>query len=260
LRLSSSSAARGSKGVESGHRGVNGVGAEPSASTHISSVKAGSAEAEDLLGVATGIPSIAGLVAGRPAEVATPTLSATTGASSAVLSSGVGGAAGLAGLHTGGSPGASPVDARLITDAHVATPMDQPGFVPAFSARIATLVRDGVEQARIRLHPLDMGPVAVQMALDGTQVRVDLAAEVAATRQLLEQSLPSLAGALREAGFTLSGGGVFQQSRQGFGGEPSASSRPGSATDDRSEAAEDIAPARLGSLGRPSRGLVDVFA
>jgi flagellar hook-length control protein FliK len=86
--------------------------------------------------------------------------------------------------------------------------MRRPEFVPVFSARIATLVQQGVEQARVHLNPVEMGPVSLQLSMDGLQVRVDMTAEVAATRQVLEQALPTLAGALREAGFTLSGGGV----------------------------------------------------
>ena len=78
------------------------------------------------------------------------------------------------------------------------------------SARIAALVRDGVEHARVHLNPVEMGPVSLNLSMDGRQVRVDMTAEVLATRLVLEQSLPTLAGALREAGFTLSGGGVFQ--------------------------------------------------
>ena len=41
-----------------------------------------------------------------------------------------------------------------------------------------------------------------------------MAAENGLTRQALEQSMPLLAGSLREAGLTLSGGGVFEQPRQ----------------------------------------------
>jgi flagellar hook-length control protein FliK len=37
---------------------------------------------------------------------------------------------------------------------------------------------------------------------------------MASTRQALEQAMPALAGSLREAGLTLSGGGVFEQPRQ----------------------------------------------
>jgi flagellar hook-length control protein FliK len=98
--------------------------------------------------------------------------------------------------------------AAAVADTFIAQDVRRPEFVPVFSARIATLVQEGIEQARVHLNPLDMGPVSLQLSLDGLQVRVDMTAEVAATRQVLEQALPSLAGALREAGFTLSGGGV----------------------------------------------------
>lgn len=91
---------------------------------------------------------------------------------------------------------------------------DTPEFLPALSRQIAFFARDGVEHARVHLNPTEMGPIQVQLALDGTQVRLDLSAEAAATRQLLEQSLPQLASSLREGGFTLAGGGVFQQPRE----------------------------------------------
>jgi flagellar hook-length control protein FliK len=98
--------------------------------------------------------------------------------------------------------------AATVADTFIAQDVRRPEFVPVFSARISTLVQEGIEQARVHLNPVDMGPVSLQLSLDGLQVRVDMTAEVAATRQVLEQALPSLAGALREAGFTLSGGGV----------------------------------------------------
>ncbi len=103
-----------------------------------------------------------------------------------------------------GGPRAGGVDVSVQRELH------HPEFVPAFSARVAMLVRDGVEQARVHLNPAEMGPVSLQMSLDGQRVRVEMMAELAATRQVLEQSLPSLASALRDAGFTLHGGGVSQ--------------------------------------------------
>ena len=107
------------------------------------------------------------------------------------------------------APASSPATAAAtVADTFIAQDVRRPEFVPVFSARIATLVQEGVEQARVHLNPVDMGPVSLQLSLDGMQVRVDMTAEVAATRHVLEQALPSLAGALREAGFTLSGGGV----------------------------------------------------
>jgi flagellar hook-length control protein FliK len=67
-----------------------------------------------------------------------------------------------------------------------------------------------------------MGPISVQIALQGTQAQVDFGADSSATRQIIESGLPELAAALREAGFTLSGGGVSQHPRgQADGQTPS---------------------------------------
>ncbi len=138
--------------------------------------------------------------------------------------------------------------------------LDSPAFAPALSARIATLVRDGVEEARIQVNPADMGPVAVQLAMEGSDVRVDLAAELESTRQILEQALPSLASALRESGFTLTGGGVFQQPRDtSGGGQAPQNGRRGRAGTDPADAR--VSTVSLAGTGRqPPRGLVDLYA
>lgn len=187
------------------------------------------------------------------------------------------------------------------TAVDTALPQDvrRPEFVPAFSARIATLVQEGVEHARVHLNPLEMGPVSLQLSLDGQQVRVDMTAELAATRLVLEQALPTLAGALREAGFTLSGGGVSQpvteaanlggqepRNAGGSAGEPppqtsgSSTGPAGQQADGRRAPEGDAGPnhgsrtitateglateLHLNADGRPQltqgRGLVDTFA
>ena len=87
-------------------------------------------------------------------------------------------------------------------------------FSTQLGAQITTFVRDGVQHARLHLNPAEMGPVTVRIQVDGQSAQVHLAAEHALTRQALEQSMPLLAGSLREAGLTLSGGGVFEQPRQ----------------------------------------------
>ena len=135
---------------------------------------------------------------------------------------------------------------------------DSPQFPGMLGARVAAMVRDGVEQARIALNPAELGPVSVQIELAGTQVRVDLAAEVEATRIALEQALPALAGSLREAGFTLAGGGVFQQARDGGSGDPASGGnrQDGGSPTTRAVAAE---PGPAPRAHRP-QGLVDLYA
>jgi len=158
--------------------------------------------------------------------------------------------------------GATATQEASTTAARIDAALNSPEFAPLLGARIAALVRDGIEQARIALNPQEMGPVSVQLALDGSKVSVELAAEVEATRLALELALPSLAGALHEAGFTLAGGGVFQQSRDSGGGtspqEGGAWSERGTAAaqgDARSTAVPTRTPRE-----RTPRGLVDLYA
>ena len=123
------------------------------------------------------------------------------------------------------TPGAGSVvtlaKAAALHEARIATAVTDPGFAPALGATLTLLARDGVEQARLNLHPAEMGPITVQIAVSGTAARVDFHADVAATRAALEAALPALASALQDAGLSLSGGGVFQSSVDAQAGQAS---------------------------------------
>jgi flagellar hook-length control protein FliK len=104
----------------------------------------------------------------------------------------------------------------------IATPLDAPDFPSALGLQLSVFARDGIQQAELQLNPAEMGPVSVQITMDGTQARVDFGADLAATRHVIEAGLPELASALRDAGFTLAGGGVSQHSQgRGDRGDPS---------------------------------------
>jgi len=141
----------------------------------------------------------------------------------------------------------------------LSTPVTSPDFSQALAAQLTTLARDGIQQATLQLHPTEMGPIEVNIVLDGAQAQVDFSAAHALTRQAIESGLPSLAAALNGAGLTLSGGGVFEQ-RPGT---------PGSRTSGQDGGAPGAADGADGELdGRSSpaprhhvvRGLVDVYA
>jgi flagellar hook-length control protein FliK len=85
-----------------------------------------------------------------------------------------------------------------------------------------------------------------------------MSADLAPTRQWLEQALPTLAATLRDAGLTLAGGGVFEQASggQGQGGTPGQSGRS-SAGD---SAAPDTATAPPTAMPARRRGVVDLVA
>ncbi|CAN5919887.1 hypothetical protein BH11PSE8_BH11PSE8_44270 [soil metagenome] len=151
------------------------------------------------------------------------------------------------------------------TSVNVPTPVDSPDFPQALGVQLSVLARDGIQHAELHLNPTDMGPVSVVIAMDGTQARIDFGADVAATRHAIESGLPELASALRDAGFTLTGGGVSQQASQqqsssgrgdGRGGDGEGRSRSVSGGGG-SDAAE---PSAGASRRTVSNGGLDLYA
>ncbi len=167
-------------------------------------------------------------------------------------------AAGAAALNP---PSASVREATAPVAVAVATPVNAPDFAQALGMQLSVLARDGVQQAELHLNPADMGPVSVQIVMDGTQARVDFGADVAATRQAIEAGLPELASALRDAGFTLAGGGVSQHSSSrsdssGAGGNDGQGGRR------EARRVSDAGAARVGAAARRvvTAGGLDLYA
>jgi flagellar hook-length control protein FliK len=159
------------------------------------------------------------------------------------------------------STGTSPVAAEApMLAVPMPVPLESPEFAQAFGLEISTLARDGIQQAELHLNPAEMGPVSVQIVLDGEKARIDFGAQAAATRAAIEASLPELAAALRDAGLTLAGGGVSQHpgQRGDSRGDGDAGS-PRSAPRERSDAV--AAPASRPVLrSRAGPGGVDLYA
>ena len=149
-----------------------------------------------------------------------------------------------------GTSPATPAEARLPTGPANAD------FGAQISAQVTTFVRNGVEHARLHLNPADLGPVQVQIQVEGNTAAVHLSADNAQTRQALEQALPQLAGSLRDAGLTLTGGGVSQQPRQDAGRDASTHRGPGHRDPD------DAGPESVDPVAAPARrrGVVDLVA
>lgn len=220
----------------------------------------------DAPSVAAPLPS-----AGResPALPVTADPAATVSAASRVASGEVPGAdtgsavpPAAAGVGAAQAPGLAHGPFSAVAGAHrhddVHEPVGSPRFAPALGERVVTLVRDGVEQAQMRLNPAELGPIAVHIRVDGTRAEVEFSAAQALTRQALQDAVPALAGALRESGLTLAGGGVFEQPREARdpGADAAPRGGPGAGSGpERSTDAQLAAPVR----GR-ARGIVDLFA
>jgi flagellar hook-length control protein FliK len=169
----------------------------------------------------------------------------------------------LAGPASAGSSSAAPPAAA---EARLPSGPGHPDFAPQLGAQLTLFVREGVQQARLQLHPAEMGPITVHIRVDGGAAQVHMAAEHAATRQALEQAMPTLAGSLREAGLTLTGGGVFEQPRDPRGdignGNDGSGSRAGSQRGDTGAepGQREVASALPAPLRGARRGVVDLVA
>jgi len=141
------------------------------------------------------------------------------------------------------------------------TPVDAPDFAAALGVEVSMLVQDGVQKAELHLNPAETGPVSIHITLDGTAARVDFGADVAATRAAIERGLPELASALRDAGFTLAGGGVSQHANGRAGGGDDDSGRQAT----RIDGGGGTAPASISAESRRvvrtvAAGGIDLYA
>ena len=156
------------------------------------------------------------------------------------------------------APGLTPASLTTSVDASVAPSIASPDFAQAFAVRVTVLVQDGVQSAELHLNPVETGPVSVQIVVDGDQARINFGADALATRQAIEASLPELAGALREAGMTLQGGGVSQHARDPGGESKAAEGSAAARGIVRSE--DDARPAPAARQRLVAAGGVDVYA
>ena len=199
---------------------TTGTATDPRAALAAADASAGSdARAEPSVEAPAG-PLFAGVLAETGASHATTASSATGHTNNDAAASTVQAAAFMGNI----TPGAG----SAVAASTLSTPVHSPDFAAAFGMQVSVLAKDGVQQAELHLNPAEMGPVSILITLDGTQARVDFGADAAATRHAIEAGLPELASALRDAGFTLAGGGVAQHSgSNGSNGGDADPNRPG---------------------------------
>jgi flagellar hook-length control protein FliK len=157
------------------------------------------------------------------------------------------------------NPGHSGLADSTAVSVNLPAPVQSPEFRELLGSQISLLAKDGVQSAELHLNPAEMGPVSVQITLDGTQARVDFGADSAQTRHIIEAGLPELASALRDAGLTLSGGGVSQHAGgRGDQAETSRSNKSGSRRGD--DNVVDAVQRPSISTRRVALGGVDLYA
>lgn len=234
------------------------AGAQPGAMlTAAADAKAEPASHDPALAGASG-QDFAALLAAAPDAQAVQALDAAATAAPTALD--LAAPAGALGAHPAAPPGAHALAGSPAAPvATLATPLHAPDFSQALAAQLATFARDGVQEATLQLNPAEMGPIQVQITVDGQQAQIDFSAAHAATRQALEHGLPTLAAALHAEGLTLSGGGVFEQR------QPASRDASGQAGDGMRRRGRDGVDAVGAEAARSAplpaaRGLLDLYA
>lgn len=179
-------------------------------------------------------------VAGRPLAQERP-LAAATGSPAAAAWAPVSGAGGMA-------------DAPAPVQVSLDTPVNRPEFRDELAAQVSSFAHGGIQEAVLTLNPAEMGPITVQIVLDGTQATVDFQALQPATRELIEASLPALASALHGEGLTLSGGSVGDQRSPSQGDAQARGGRQGA------EGVEPLDGAPVRASVRRTEGALDLYA
>lgn len=140
----------------------------------------------------------------------------------------------------------------------IATPVHSPAFPQALGQQLAMALRMDLGQAELILSPAELGPVRIELSLDGDAASVHFAAINPETRQALEQSLPQLRALFAEQGLSLADTHVGPGFHRESDGRPADAPQRWPA-DPRPDAAIDGGIRPMNAPTRPD-ALVDLFA
>lgn len=107
----------------------------------------------------------------------------------------------------------------------IATPLRLNGhFQEGLMQRFQFMLGTEVQQARVIIDPPQLGPLDLRVAIQGGEAQVQMTAQQAATRDLLEQSLPRLREMFAEAGLQLTDADIRQGHQGAYNGADDARS------------------------------------
>lgn len=152
--------------------------------------------------------------------------------------------------------GATPLDGPMQLQA--TQPATAPQFTQELGEQIAWMgsAAGSVKEARIKLHPEELGSMDVRVNVDGGKVNVAIMAQHPAAVHAVQQTLANLDSMLAHHGLSLGQAEVNQGGAQqgGNGGSSGQGTGQGSSSDSQAE------PLSVASTSRVSRGLVDETA
>jgi flagellar hook-length control protein FliK len=134
-----------------------------------------------------------------------------TGTGSGTLADGNGTAA-LQQLST--SAAATPSDAAPVPTVRVHADVDSSDFPQGVADQVSLAVDNGWSSAKLSVNPPQLGPIELQIAVQGAHAQVAMSTHSAVTREALESSVPKLRDMLNSQGFTQVSVDISQRSFQ----------------------------------------------
>lgn len=157
------------------------------------------------------------------------------------------------------SPSLSPMThAAPVHQAALPSRPGEPAFATDLAAEVRVMVEGGLQEAELSLHPAELGPIQVQLRVNGGSADISLVAANGFTRDGLTQALPELREMLASQGLQLGQAGV-DGGRDGRGfadARPRQESRgPGPSVASHDSSITTAAPRRAAV-----RSLLDLYA
>ena len=161
-------------------------------------------------------------------------------------------------LATAAAPASMPTStaqAPVVPQLQLSSSPGSAGFAGDLGQQVVWLSQQGVQQAKVRLHPEDLGSLDVKLSVSHGRVDVVFSAQHPAAVAAVQQSLPQLDHMLAQHGLALGHAEVGQQQSQGNGharGDGGATSAAGEAGDVQDVTSTAVVASRV--------GLLDAFA
>lgn len=173
------------------------------------------------------------------------------------------------------APGTSPIQAsgadslfaqaltgvgETLPAAHVPVTVGQPGWGRAVGEQMIWFVSQNIRSASLRLNPQHLGPMEMQVQMDGDKASIAFTSQHAQVRDALESALPRLREMFAANGLDLVNVNVSQHNGSSRGNahlgmfQPAASNTPGP-----DAATDEILPGAMAPVVVSVRGLVDYY-
>lgn len=184
-------------------------------------------------------PTTAPATSSVPADGLPPFLSAVTRSAPAAI-------AAASGMNSAGAPGTATLNLR------------QQGWENSLSKNVNFMIRENMNSLQVKVNPAELGPINLHLSMDQDKLSVQINANQATTRELLEQAAPRLRDMLAEHN-----GSSVDVNVADHGGDEQQHADEGTdqifiGENDQLDGAEGTA--RQAQINLPGIGLVDTFA